>query len=149
MRVGSIPETVGYTLARVCRAHRNGIGGLLSRLGLHVGQDMVLGELFREDGLRVGELACRLGVEPPTVTKMTTHLENSGFIERRRDKDDARCFKVFLTDAGRSLETPLAEIQAENEKKLLAGLGDEERKELTRLLAQVRRNLEGGSGEES
>lgn len=143
--ISSVRETVGYALAKACRANRASIGELLSGLGLHVGQEMVLIELLSEDGLRSGELAARLGVEPPTATKMLGRLEGSGLVERRRDRDDARCGRVFLTEEGRSLEGPLARVWEENEEKLLAGIGEEERRELHRLLGRVRRNLEIGS----
>lgn len=141
----SVEDTVGYALARACRANRVSVGELLSGLDLHVGQEMVLIELLNEDGLRSGELASRLGVEPPTVTKTLGRLESSGLIERRPDQDDARCGRVFLTEGGRNLEEPLKRVWEENEKKLLAGVSEKERRELHGLLGRVRRNLETGS----
>ncbi len=135
-------EMVGCALAKAERANRASSGELLSGLGLHVGQERVLAELLREDGLRSGELAFRLGVVAATATKMISRMEASGFIVRRPDPEDARCGRVFLTEKGRSLETPLGKLREENEKKLLAGLGDEERRELARLLEHVRRNVE-------
>ena len=59
--------------------------GSLAEVELHVGQEMVLIELWREDGLRGGELAERLGVVSPTVTKMLRRLERCGLVSRRRD----------------------------------------------------------------
>ncbi|MDQ3794653.1 MAG: MarR family transcriptional regulator [Actinomycetota bacterium] len=57
----------------------------MAEVELHVGQEMVLIELWREDGLRGGELAERLGVVSPTVTKMLRRLERCGLVSRRRD----------------------------------------------------------------
>ena len=73
-----------------------------AELGLHGGQDMVLIELWQNDGLRGGDLASRLGVEPPTVTKMLRRLENLGLLERRPDPAAARSFQVYLTGKGRA-----------------------------------------------
>ena len=57
--VRGIKESASFALAKVCKAHRANIGGLLAEHGLHVGQEMVLMELWEDDGLRGGELAVR------------------------------------------------------------------------------------------
>lgn len=133
-----VKGTTGYALAKVCRAHRGNVGGMLAEFGLHVGQEMVLIELWQADGLRGGELACRLGVEPPTVTKMLRRLENFGLVERRPDPADARSFRAHLTPEGRALEGPVSRCFERAEEKTLAGLDPSERRELARLLAKMR-----------
>ena len=142
----TVEETIGYLLAKVCRAHRAGVGSVLARIGLHVGQEMVLLELWKKDGLRGGELAERLGVEPPTVTRMLKRMEACGFVERRPDPTDARSFRVHLTEKGRALEEPVARIWGEIEEKTLQGISPEETLVLRRLLARIRQNL-GSTGE--
>jgi DNA-binding MarR family transcriptional regulator len=138
----TVEETIGYLLTKVCRAHRGNVGTLLSGAGLHVGQEMVLLELWKEDGLKGGELADRLGVEPPTVTRTIRRMETCGFVERRPDPADARSFRVHLTDKGRALEGPVARIWEEIEEKTLQGISPEETLVLRRLLARVRKNLD-------
>ena len=137
-----VKESTGYALAKVCRAHRGNVGELLSEVGLHVGQEMVLIELWERDGLRGGELAERLGVEPPTVTKMIRHLESCGLVERRQDPQDARSFRAHLTEEGRSLEGPVARCWERVEEKTFAGMSVGERRNFHRLLAKVRANLD-------
>ena len=150
IRAGSaraVEETTGYLLAKVCRAHRGSVGALLSGVGLHVGQEMVLIELWKEDGLKGSELAARLGVEPPTVTRMLRRMEGCGFVERRPDPADARSFRVHLTEKGRALEGPVARIWEEAEEETLRGISPEETIILRRLLARIRENL-GSAGAE-
>ncbi len=137
-----VKETTGYALAKVCRAHRGNVGELLSEVGLHVGQEMVLIELWERDGLRGGELAKRLGVEPPTVTKMIRRLEGCGLVERRRDPQDARGFRAYLTEEGRSLEGPVARCWERVEEKIFAGMSVGEQRNFYRLLANVRANID-------
>jgi DNA-binding MarR family transcriptional regulator len=137
----SVEETIGYLLAKICRAHRANVGGVLAEVGLHVGQEMVLLELWKEDGLRGGELAERLEVEPPTVTRMLQRMEGCGFVERRPDPADARSFRVYLTGRGKSLEAPVARCWEEVEKRTLAGLTPEEKALFRRFLSRVRENL--------
>ena len=144
--VGVLPikESTSFVLAKVCKAHRAYVGALLAEHGLHVGQEMVLLELWQDDGLRGGELAARLGIEPPTVTKMLRRLEGCGLVERQQNPADARSFRVYLTERGRAFEVPVARCWAQAEATALAGLSAEERRTLRKLLIRVRSNLDPG-----
>lgn len=51
--------------------------------------------------LRPGELAARLGVEAPHVTRQIQRLEGAGLVERVPDPHDGRAHRVRLTAAGR------------------------------------------------
>ena len=136
-----IEETTGFAFAKACRAHRVNVGAALAEVGLHVGQEMVLLELWREDGLKGGELAARLGVEPPTVTRMLQRLEGCGLVERRRDPGDARGVRVHLTEKGRALEGPVTECWGRVETRTFKGISEEEKHLLRELLGRVRENL--------
>jgi DNA-binding MarR family transcriptional regulator len=146
IRARPVRESAGFTLARVCRAHRGNVGELLAEVGLHVGQEMVLIELWENDGLRGGELAERLGVEPPTVTRMLRRLEKCGLVERRQDPRDARSFRIYLTEEGRSREEPVARCWEKVEEKTFAGMSVGERRTFHRLLTKVRANLDPSFG---
>jgi MarR family transcriptional regulator, organic hydroperoxide resistance regulator len=148
IRSHPVKGTTGYALAKVCKAHRGNVGELLSEVGLHPGQEMVLIELWESDGLRGGELAERLGVEPPTVTKMLRRLERCGLVERRQDPQDARSFRAYLTDEGRSLEGPVTRIWETVEERTFAGMSIGERRNLRRLLTKVRANIDPTFGAE-
>ena len=141
---GRIGETAGFVLAKACRAHRARVAAALAEVGLHVGQEMVLLELWKEDGLKGGELAARLGVEPPTVSRMLGRLEGCGLLERRRDPEDARSFRVCLTDKGRGLQGPVEDLWQGVEEKAFEGMSEEEKILLRGLLSRVRENLRAG-----
>jgi MarR family transcriptional regulator, organic hydroperoxide resistance regulator len=142
--VHPIRENISFVLAKVCKAHRAYVGALLAEYGLHVGQEMVLLELWQEDGLRGGDLALRLGVEPPTVTKMLRRLEGCGLVERSQDPADARSFRVHLTEKGRALEEPVARCWAQAEETEFAGMSAGERRAFREMLIRVRSNLDPG-----
>jgi DNA-binding MarR family transcriptional regulator len=136
-----IGETSGYLLARVCKAHRGGVGATLAELGLHVGQEMVLSHLWRQDGLSPSELAERLGVEPPTVTNMLSRMEKARLLERCRDPGDARCTRVYLTKKGRELREPVERRWEAVQKRAFAGITAEEEALLCDLLVKIHGNL--------
>src|SRR6266487_4737630 len=98
------------------------VSDAFAELGLHLGQDLLLGELWEDDGLSQSELIARLGVEPPTMTKMLQRMERAGLLRRERAPAGGRVWRVYLTERGRALERPVREIRAEVERRLLAGL---------------------------
>jgi len=61
----------------------------------------VLGALFRYGELTVGELASLERVQPPTMTRKITFLEEGGYVSRRPHETDGRVVVVTLTDVGR------------------------------------------------
>jgi len=144
--VHPIRQNTSFALAKVCRARRAYVGELLAEHGLHVGQEMVLVELWQDDGLRGGELAERLGVEPPTITKMLRRLETCGLVERRADPEDARSLRIYLTGQGRALEEPVVRCWERAEQTVLAGINARDRLTIRRLLDRVKSNLDSGFG---
>src|SRR3954447_10870785 len=61
----------------------------------------VLGALFRYGELTVGELAALERVQPPTMTRKVTFLEDGGYVARRPHETDGRVVVVILTELGR------------------------------------------------
>jgi DNA-binding MarR family transcriptional regulator len=56
-----------------------------------------------ESSLRVTDLAARLGIDPPAVTRKAQQLERLGLVSRARDADDARASRLQLTPEGREV----------------------------------------------
>ncbi|GAB2566970.1 MarR family winged helix-turn-helix transcriptional regulator [Nocardia heshunensis] len=55
-----------------------------------------------DEPMRLGELATRLDVEAPHVTRQIQRLEKAGYIERVADPDDGRAQLARPTAAGRN-----------------------------------------------
>ena len=139
----SIKDSVGYTLAQLCKLHRQRADNLLNTFGLHVGQEMFLTELWRKDGIPQTELAEQLSLQPATVTNSLRRMEREDIVERHDDSDDQRVSRVYLTGKGRGLEGPVEEKWGQLESEAFAGFSLEERVLLRRLLLQVYQNLAG------
>jgi MarR family transcriptional regulator, lower aerobic nicotinate degradation pathway regulator len=72
------------------------------------------------------------------VVATLTELEADGQVERAPDPDDARRRIVSITAAGRRRLKKLDEVVASVQEELLAPLSAADRKELIRLLAELR-----------
>jgi MarR family transcriptional regulator, organic hydroperoxide resistance regulator len=137
----SMQETMAYLMMQVSRAHRHKVSTALAEFGLHIGQEILLTYLWEKDGLVQSELAELMMVEPPTLTKMLNRMQQVGLLERCRDCEDGRAYRVYLTDKGRELQEPVTQAWNNVNKQILQDLTLEEQLLFRRLLLQIRDNL--------
>lgn len=128
-------------MVRVAKAQRGLVSFNLSKMNLHIGQERLLMELWQQDGLTQTELSDRLCIEPPTLTKMLSRLEKTELLEKRKDLEDARVSRIFLTEKGLSFQKPVTELWLSMEETILANLALEERLLFRHFLMQVYDNL--------
>jgi len=88
-------------------------------------------------GLRIGELADRVGVDDTTATRMVDRLEELGVAERRGAEGDRRATLVDLTDEGRELMRGVATQRLLFFCDVLDALEPEEREQLVNLTAKA------------
>lgn len=112
-----------------------------ARHGVHEGQQYVLRCLWREDGLSPGEVARRLGLATPTVTRATIRMETAGLLRREPHPADRRMVRLLLTDRGHALEKVIDAEMRQLTERALASFSAIEREALTSALDQIRRNL--------
>jgi DNA-binding MarR family transcriptional regulator len=134
-------EDLNYQLIQLMKEHRQRAEEALSQLGLHVSQELFLFVLWREEGLSQSELAARLRVELPTVTKAVQRMEHAGLLIRQADEQDSRVSRVYLTEKGRTLYAPALNIWQDVEARMLHGMTEIEQALLRRLLQQMVSNL--------
>jgi MarR family transcriptional regulator, organic hydroperoxide resistance regulator len=114
-----------------------------SRHGVHQGQQFILRQLWAEDGQTPGEIARRLGLATPTVTRAATRMEAAGLLRREPHPGDRRLVRLVLTERGHSLEDVIAAETDKLTERALATFGPAEREAVIRALAAIRRNLTG------
>jgi MarR family transcriptional regulator, organic hydroperoxide resistance regulator len=111
------------------------------RHGVRAGQQFILECLWETDGLTPGELAKRLRLATPTVTRAATRMEAAGLLRREPHPTDARLVRLCLTERGKGLESTLARERAELTRRATRGLSESERAHLVKLLNLLRDNL--------
>ena len=77
---------------------------LLKPLGLTYSQYLVMLVLWERDSVSVGDLGHCLYLDSGTLTPLLKRMENSGFINRRRDSNDERRVLVTLTTKGSEIK---------------------------------------------
>ena len=112
-----------------------------ARYGLRAGQQFILRCLWEEDGLTPGEIARRLDLAVPTVTKATARMEAAGLLVRRPDADDRRLVRLHLTQRGAALRNKIDRASQRLSERALASLSASECDQLVRMLEEIRHNL--------
>jgi DNA-binding MarR family transcriptional regulator len=129
-----------------------GVGFLLSQLGVH--SSMAFAERIAPLGLTppqvglmraIGEapgrtqqaLAEEFRLPASRMVGLVDDLESAGLVERRRDPNDRRVYRLHLSDVGASRLGEVATIARDSEQALLGALTAAERKSLGELLSRV------------
>jgi DNA-binding MarR family transcriptional regulator len=103
--------------------------------------------LHESDGMTIGTISQRRGVDAPTVTGIITRLEQNGLVERHNDRKDRRVVTVCLTAEGESILRALTPTVEQFNRDILRGLSEEERQlflgNLQRIIANITDTFEG------
>ena len=128
-------------LAQVSQTYRALSDDFINRIAMHRAQAGLLCRLFANDGITQSEIAEQLSVQGATVTNILQRMEEAGLVTRRRDLDDNRLVRVFLTEAGRQKERAITEQFVQLESAVFEGISEPERAQLRRLLRQMLSNM--------
>jgi DNA-binding MarR family transcriptional regulator len=96
------------------------------------------GAPYRRSAKELGEISL---LTSAGVTLRLDRLEKAGLIVRERDPDDRRIVYSRLTDEGFALIDSILAEHLENERQMLAGLSERQRKELASLLRALDSSL--------
>lgn len=133
-------DSINYLFVQVAKAHRARTHELLSELGLHVGQEMILVALTHHGDLTLTELADHLEVQPPTITKMVQRLESSEIVKREASKHDSRSSSICLTSKGKNLQAKIEKVWQQVEKEFFGNMTASEKATFQALLLKARAN---------
>ncbi|AWS44915.1 MarR family winged helix-turn-helix transcriptional regulator [Streptosporangium sp. 'caverna'] len=103
---------LSYAIFALARAHRGVAAGMLRDLGLHPGQELLLMQLFDQDGQTQSELLDSVGLDHSTVSKSLRRMQEAGLVTRRPNEHDRRVLNVWLTERGRELRRPIETMWA-------------------------------------
>ncbi|HKX91660.1 MAG TPA: MarR family transcriptional regulator [Sphingomicrobium sp.] len=133
-------ETLPFEIGETAHALRKAFDRLAVGLGVTRAQWKVLFKLTRKPGLRQVELADMLDLEPITLTRIIDRLEEAGLVERVRDPDDRRAWRLHVTEQAQPLVAKLRQVGAELVDQAFDDIDPSEIAIARRVLARVREN---------
>ncbi|WYX00855.1 MarR family transcriptional regulator [Proteus vulgaris] len=118
---------------------------VFSQFGLNTSSFDVLATLRRAGNpytLSPGEMLSTLMVTSGTMTNRIDQLEKAGWVIRKVNPEDGRSFLISLTPQGLELINQVIEAHVNNQKRLVAGLSQQEQQALNELLKVFLNSLE-------
>ena len=103
-------------------------------------------KMIDEHGGRAVDLAGRLGVSAPVLSRHLAELEALGCIERRPDPEDRRAQLLALTVSGREVLAQIEERRIERLREYLADWDEQRAADAAVVLGQLTRALRDGVG---
>jgi MarR family transcriptional regulator for hemolysin len=133
-------ETLPFEIGETAHSLRKAFDRLAVGLGVTRAQWKVLFKLTRTPGLRQVELADLLDLEPITLCRIVDRLEEAGLVERARDPEDRRAWRLHVTTQAQPLVEKLRGIGAKLAEQAFAGIDPKEIETTRQVLARVREN---------
>ena len=133
-------ETLPFESGETAHALRKAFDRLAVGLGVTRAQWKVLFKLTRKPGLRQVELADMLELEPITLCRIVDRLEEAGLVERVRDPEDRRAWRLHVTAKAQPLIDKLQAVGAELVEQAFSGIDPKDIEIARNVLARAREN---------
>jgi len=134
-------ENLAWEIAETAHALRRSYDRRAAELGVTRAQWRVLAWLSHAPELRQVDLAEKLDVEAITLCRMIDRLEEAGLVERLRDPEDRRAWRLKLTAKAAPVVEGLRRLATELAQTAFAGLGEDGVEEMRASLKRIRGNL--------
>ena len=111
--------------------------------GLEISLDqwLVLGPVWKNDGISQKDIAEYCGKDKTSVTKIIDTLEKKNLVVRVTDQLDHRVKRVVLSQKGRELFISALPVMAQTRDELRSGISDKEIEALKSILNKIYKNL--------
>jgi DNA-binding MarR family transcriptional regulator len=133
-------ETISFDIGETAHALRKAFDRLAVGLGVTRAQWKVLFKLTRKPGLRQVELADLLDLEPITLCRIVDRLEDAGLVERSRDPEDRRAWRLHVTAQAQPLVDKLQSVGGVLVDQAFSGIDPKDIETTRQVLARVREN---------
>jgi DNA-binding MarR family transcriptional regulator len=136
-------ENFAFEVAETARLIKREANRRAADIGATKTQWRVLARLGRAgDAIRQVELAEALDVEPITLCRVIDRLEDAKLVERQRDPDDRRAWRIHLTPEASPVIAKLEAMGVAFNADILSGISAAERETALRVFSKIRANLE-------
>jgi DNA-binding MarR family transcriptional regulator len=133
-------DDVGFLLAKAGQRFNELLLERFAKAGypeVRASYGSVLVPLFARDELRLGEIASEARLSKQAMTSLVRQCEELDLVERSRDPEDGRAFRVALTARGRRFRVVAERAMTEIDEQVVAVLGVRKRNALIEALRGV------------
>jgi DNA-binding MarR family transcriptional regulator len=123
---------LSLALGRLTRILRRG-----TPTGLGPGSLSALATVVRCGPMRLGDVAAREGIAPPTLTRIVAGLEEAGYVRKEPDPHDGRATQVQATPAAKELISGAGSHRVSTLRARIDALGPDDLDTLLRALPVI------------
>lgn len=139
-----IDNAVGYAIGHVFTRLKIGLRRTFGASGFDLTPEqwVVLYRLFETQGLTQCGLGERTVKDKTTITRILDRLQKKKLLERRRDTQDRRSQRIFLTAEGERVVRELIPLVRRFAAEAFADVPPEDRESLRRILTNIETRLD-------
>ncbi len=134
-------QSLGYWVCSTAHALRKSLDAKLAQEGITFRQWVVLAMVALHGEQQQGQLAERMGIEPPTLAGILERMERDGLLERYPCCDDRRRKWIRTTEKAEELWERSVECAREVRTQASQGISEEELAQFKSLCSKIRGNL--------
>jgi len=139
----SITSSLGFLIGDVTRLYRREFDCRVAHLGLTRVQWRALRRIERIEGMTQIKLAEDLELAPIAVGRVIDRLEKAGFIERRPDPADRRCWRLHLAPGSAMVMAGVDRIATDLREEVFADIALPDLETTERVLATLKARFAG------
>lgn len=139
----ALNEIIFYVMDRAEKSYRQYAQKKLREAGftITIDQWLVLKAIEEDDEATQQHISKKVFKDVASVTRIIEMLVKSNYLSRSFHASDRRRFNLELTEKGRELIEKLKPYTAQNRKKALEGISDNEIKQLKQTLEKIIKNV--------
>lgn len=120
--------------------------GIMKKFGLTARQSLIIAYLstHKKEVVTQKTLEEHLHLTNPTITVMIKSMIEKGLIRKERMPDDARKYRLFMTDRAKQVEQASQEASKDLDQSFYEGISENEMKIFKGVLSQIMKNLDMG-----
>ena len=114
-----LDDFLAYLLARASHMVSEDYSIILKEAGFDRPRWRILASLSDYDKMTIGELARKVLMKQPTLTKILDKMEEENLVERQNSKEDRRAIRIAITKNGKEKVSELLIKAKKHEKAIL------------------------------
>ena len=135
-------ESFGRYISVIYRHLQILLNNRLNSYGVGSGQYIFISAIYKNQGISQKDLTKLIKIDRATTAKALLKLEQNGYVDRLKDKDDKRYHKLYLTKKGIDFIPILDEIQNDLTNMLSEGMEPDEYSKTIKSLELIFNNVQ-------
>lgn len=138
-----LENSIGHIVNIVANKLKQELENSFSKQGYDISayQWMVLNIVIENDGINQNELSKKSKKDKTNIARILEKLERKNYIERIKDSEDKRVFRVFATQTGKDVKSKLSLIASNLVSKSTSGVTKDEHDICIQTLKKIYANL--------